>query len=322
MENPVFLLGFGLFVLCLSGEGIVRGAVTVAHALRVSPLIIGLTIIAFGTSAPELTVSIQAAMRGAGDIAIGNVVGSNIANILLVLSVMALVRSFVVDDITIKRDGSVMLASTAALVGLALYGEISRLAGGGLLLALLIYGVYLFRAPPSKQQHDTAPSDDIDDNLLRGGVAVGLLVLGAGLIGIVWSGNMLVSGAIELARQFGLSETVIGLSVIAIGTSLPELGVAIFAALRGHAGLAIGNIIGSNIANILLILGVTASLTPLTIAPEIVARDIWVMAIAAVLGVFFMLTGRRLSRVEGAVGLALYIAYLGAIYTIGISHAP
>ncbi|MGI9439614.1 MAG: calcium/sodium antiporter, partial [Parvibaculales bacterium] len=283
MENPVFLLGFGLFVLCLSGEGIVRGAVTVAHALRVSPLIIGLTIIAFGTSAPELTVSIQAAMRGAGDIAIGNVVGSNIANILLVLSVMALVRSFVVDDITIKRDGSVMLASTAALVGLALYGEISRLAGGGLLLALLIYGVYLFRAPPSKQQHDTAPSDDIDDNLLRGGVAVGLLVLGAGLIGIVWSGNMLVSGAIELARQFGLSETVIGLSVIAIGTSLPELGVAIFAALRGHAGLAIGNIIGSNIANILLILGVTASLTPLTIAPEIAARDIWVMAIAAVL---------------------------------------
>ena len=313
MENPVFLLGFGLLVLCLSGEGIVRGAVVLARALGISPLIIGLTIIAFGTSAPELTVSIQAAMQGAGDIAVGNVVGSNIANILLVLSTMALVHSFASDGRAFKRDSAVMLAASAALVGLALYGQIGRAAGGGLVLALLIYGAYLAH---TARQHPPA-QDEIDATMLRGGWAVGLLVLLAGLIGIVWSGDMLVHGAVLLAQQFDLSEAVIGLSVVAIGTSLPELGVAIFAALRGQAGLAIGNIIGSNIANILLILGATASLTPLAIAPEIANRDIWVMAAAALLGAYFMATGQLLSRGVGALGLALYIGYLLAIYNFG-----
>ncbi len=315
MDSPIVLLVCGFFLLGVAGEALLRGAVTVARVLRVPPLVIGLTIIAFGTSAPELTVSLNAALAGQTDISIGNVVGSNIANILLVLGIMAAIRPFAVDQNTLARDGRFMLLASLGLVGLSVYGVISMLVGGLLLIILLLYSVNLFRTVRSSEDNTQAVAS-VDENNLSGGLWVGLLVLTVGLGGIVWGADLMVEGAVSLARAFGLSEAVIALSIVAIGTSLPELAVSIVASLRGHAGLAVGNIIGSNISNILLILGGTALLTPLPIPIAMAYRDVPVMFGVAVIGVFLMTTGRQMSRAEGGGCLALYVAYISYIYLV------
>ena len=314
MESSVALLLSGLVLLALSGEALIRGAVTTALAFRLPPLIIGLTIIALGTSAPEFTVSVQAALVGQADIAIGNVIGSNIANILLVLGVMALLNPFQVSGETLKRDGRVMLMVSALLVAMAYWGMISALMGAGLLLALLVYMIALYRGAQSESQGNKEASENVTENVLPGGLWLAVPVLIAGLIGIIWGADLMVTGAIQLARGFGVSEAVIALSIVAIGTSLPELAVSIVASLRGQAGLAVGNIIGSNISNILLILGGTSLLTPLAISDVLANRDVWVMLGVAILGVYFMTTGRTMSRLEGGICVALYISYIGFIY--------
>jgi len=314
MELSVALLLSGLVLLALSGEALIRGAVTTALAFRLPPLIIGLTIIALGTSAPEFTVSVQAALVGQADIAIGNVIGSNIANILLVLGVMALLNPFQVSGETLKRDGRVMLMVSALLVAMAYWGMISALMGAGLLLALLVYMIALYRGAQSESQGNKEASENVTENVLPGGLWLAVPVLIAGLIGIIWGADLMVTGAIQLARGFGVSEAVIALSIVAIGTSLPELAVSIVASLRGQAGLAVGNIIGSNISNILLILGGTSLLAPLAISDVLANRDVWVMLGVAILGVYFMSTGRTMSRLEGGICVALYISYIGFIY--------
>lgn len=314
MESSVALLLSGLVLLALSGEALIRGAVTTALAFRLPPLIIGLTIIALGTSAPEFTISVQAALVGQADIAIGNVIGSNIANILLVLGVMALLNPFQVSGETLKRDGRVMLMVSALLVALAYWGMISALMGAGLLLALLVYMMALYRGAQSESQGNKEASENVTENVLPGGLWLAVPVLIAGLIGIIWGADLMVTGAIQLARGFGVSEAVIALSIVAIGTSLPELAVSIVASLRGQAGLAVGNIIGSNISNILLILGGTSLLAPLAISDVLANRDVWVMLGVAILGVYFMSTGRTMSRLEGGICVALYISYIGFIY--------
>jgi len=287
----------------------------VASALRVPPLIIGLTIIAFGTSAPELTVSIDAALLGQPDISLGNVIGSNIANILLVLGMMAAVRPFVVDNSTLTRDGSVMLAVSVLLVVLGYIGLISRPLGGLLLVMLTGYTIWLYRS--SRSQLDSDETDaEVAENNLSGGLAVGLPVLLLGLGGIVWGADKMVTGAILMAQHFGISEAIIGLSIVAIGTSLPELAVSLVASLRGHAGLAVGNIIGSNISNILLILGSTALVAPLPFAGLLAGRDVLIMLAVALLGFYFMSTGRRMSRIEGLACLAMYGGYLTYIFMV------
>ncbi|MFW2437313.1 MAG: calcium/sodium antiporter [Parvibaculales bacterium] len=314
MESSVALLLSGLVLLALSGEALIRGAVTTALAFRLPPLIIGLTIIALGTSAPEFTISVQAALVGQADIAIGNVIGSNIANILLVLGVMALLNPFQVSGETLKRDGRVMLMVSALLVAMAYWGMISALMGAGLLLALLVYMMALYRGAQSESQGNKEASENVTENVLPGGLWLAVPVLIAGLIGIIWGADLMVTGAIQLARGFGVSEAVIALSIVAIGTSLPELAVSIVASLRGQAGLAVGNIIGSNISNILLILGGTSLLAPLAISDVLANRDVWVMLGVAILGVYFMSTGRTMSRLEGGICVALYISYIGFIY--------
>lgn len=314
MESSVALLLSGLVLLALSGEALIRGGVTTALAFRLPPLIIGLTIIALGTSAPEFTVSVQAALVGQADIAIGNVIGSNIANILLVLGVMALLNPFQVSGETLKRDGRVMLMVSALLVAMAYWGMISALMGAGLLLALLVYMIALYRGAQSESQGNKEASENVTENVLPGGLWLAVPVLIAGLIGIIWGADLMVTGAIQLARGFGVSEAVIALSIVAIGTSLPELAVSIVASLRGQAGLAVGNIIGSNISNILLILGGTSLLAPLAISDVLANRDVWVMLGVAILGVYFMSTGRTMSRLEGGICVALYISYIGFIY--------
>lgn len=313
MESSLFPLISGLIILVISGEALLRGAVTSALILRVPPLVIGLTIVALGTSAPELTVSVQAALSGQTDIAIGNVMGSNIANILLVLGAMAAIAPFAANAATVTRDGRFMLLVSAVLVGLAYYGVINQIIGVCLLAALVAYTVYLYRSAHASPEADQVASSTYE-NSLKGGLIVALPVLVAGLVGLVWGADLMVMGATQLARAFGISEAVIALSIVAIGTSLPELAVAIIASLRGQAGLAVGNIIGSNISNILLILGGAALVAPLPIAGVLASRDVWVMFGVALLGFYFMTTGRAMSRLEGMVCLALYASYIAIIY--------
>ena len=314
MESPFFLLVAGFVVLGFAGEALLRGAVTVASKLNISPLIIGLTIIAFGTSAPELTVSLNAALNGQPDISVGNVVGSNIANILLVLGMMAAFSPFALEDTTLTRDGGFMLGVSFMLVALGFYGIINLPVGLFMLLILIGFTVYLYTS--SRSDADTAEAAaGVDENQVPGGLSVAVPVLVAGLIGIIWGADLMVDGAVGLARQFGISEAVIALSLVAIGTSLPELAVSMVAAMRGHAALAVGNIIGSNISNILLILGATAVIAPLPVSGAMAMRDVPIMAGVACLGLLFMVSGRRMSRREGLLCLALYAGYMGFIFS-------
>ena len=313
MDIPFLYCVAGFILLGVSGEALLRGAVTTADRLKVPPLLIGLTVIAFGTSIPELTVSLNAARSGNPDIALGNVVGSNIANILLVMGAMAVFRSFTIDAGTLNRDGRVMLGVSVLMVLMALNGVITQWMGFGLLAILAGFTFLLYRrARQEADVNETAAS--VDENLLEGSLFLALLILIAGLAGVLWGSDLMVKGAVGVAQQAGISQAVIALSIVAIGTSLPELFISLFASLRGHASLAIGNIIGSNISNILLILGVVASTGPLNVSAEIANRDVWVMLGVAILGLVLMRSARRMSRIEGLFSLVLYALYVGYLY--------
>ena len=313
MDIPFLYCVAGFLLLGVSGEALLRGSVTTANRLRVPPLLIGLTVIAFGTSIPELTVSLNAASNGSPDIAVGNVVGSNIANILLVLGAMAVFRSFSIDAGTLNRDGRVMLGVSVLMVLMAINGVITQWMGVVLLIILGIFTLLLYRtARHESDVSETAAS--VDGNLLEGGLGLAVPVLLAGLIGVLWGSDLMVKGAVGVAKQAGISEAVIALSIVAIGTSLPELFISLFASFRGHASLAIGNIIGSNISNILLIIGVVASMGPLNVSPEIANRDVWVMLAVAIMGLALMRSGRRMSRMEGLFSLVLYALYVTYLF--------
>jgi len=313
MDIPFLYCVAGFILLGVSGEALLRGAVTTADRLKVPPLLIGLTVIAFGTSIPELTVSLNAARSGSPDIAVGNVVGSNIANILLVLGAMAVFRSFTIDAGTLNRDGRVMLGVSVLMVLMALNGVITQWMGFGLLAILAGFTFLLYRRARQKADVDETAAS-VDENLLEGSLFLALLILTAGLAGVLWGSDLMVKGAVGVAQQVGISQAIIALSIVAIGTSLPELFISLFATFRGHASLAIGNIIGSNISNILLILGVVASTGPLNVSAEIANRDVWVMLGVAILGLVLMRSARRMSRMEGLFSLVLYALYLGYLY--------
>lgn len=313
MDIPFLYCVAGFILLGVSGEALLRGAVTTADRLKVPPLLIGLTVIAFGTSIPELTVSLNAARSGNPDIAVGNVVGSNIANILLVLGAMAVFRSFTIDAGTLNRDGRVMLGVSVLMVLMALNGVITQWMGFGLLAILAGFTFLLYRRARQEADVDETAAS-VDENLLEGSLFLALLILIAGLAGVLWGSDLMVKGAVGVAQQAGISQAVIALSIVAIGTSLPELFISLFASLRGHASLAIGNIIGSNISNILLILGVVASTGPLDVSAEIANRDVWVMLGVAILGLVLMRSARRMSRIEGLFSLVLYALYVGYLY--------
>ena len=311
MDMPLLYLFSGIVLLGVSGETLMRGAVSTALHLRVPPLVIGLTIVALGTSAPELTVSLDAAAAGRPDIAVGNVVGSNIANVLLVFGLLTLMRPTATPDTSgdHRRDGMFMLAVSVVFTGLVLSGAVGRVAGVALLAALIAYIAYVYRAARSGHE---AESPSVAGNMMGGGLGRSLFVLAVGLAGIIWGADLMVEGAVGVARLWGLSEAAIGLGVVAIGTSLPELAVSAIALRRGAVGLAVGNIIGSNIANILLIIGLTAAVIPLSVADIIATRDIWVMLAAAAL-VMRNMWG-RVPRIEGAAYIALYALYMAWLY--------
>lgn len=330
--DPWFLVLGGLVLLAVGGEFLVRGAVQLAERLGVSPLVIGLTLVGFGTSMPELVASVQASLAGSPGIAVGNVVGSNLANILLILGISALMSPIVVGSRALKRDGVLVVATALlfALVGLTM--DLGRVVGVVFVAGLVGYIVYAWRQERVGADGHTAAFEKAEafegvhtgvhgagaaapEAGMRGMLVSIALVLG-GLVLVVAGGRLLVDGAIELARTLGISESVIGLTVVAVGTSMPELVTSVVAAIRRQADVALGNILGSNIYNVLGIAGVTGLIAPTAMPPEMVRFDNWVMVGVSVLCLFFAWTGMRIGRREGGVLLAGYGAYLWVIWPL------
>lgn len=303
MVVDILLVLGGLALLVLGGDMLVKGAVNLSLRLGITPLVVGLTVVAFGTSAPELIVSLSAAWRGATDIALGNVVGSNIANVLIILGATAVVAPIVTRGHDLRESWAMMMAASMLLIGLAFMGALGRWAGVILLAAL---AVILWR------QLTTAKPDDVGE---IEGAALGarwgkiLLWLAAGLLLLPAGADLLVRGATDIARAFGVTEVVIGLTLVAIGTSLPELAASVASAMRGRADMALGNVVGSNIFNVLSILGITALFAPLPIPPEMLRLDLWVMLASSALLAPFLFRGITLGRIAGAGLLLCYAAY-------------
>jgi cation:H+ antiporter len=316
---------FGLVLLIVGGDLLVRGAVQVAGRLGVSPLVIGLTLVGFGTSTPELVTSVQAALIGAPGIAFGNIVGSNIANILLILGASALLYPIAVTSSALRRDGLVMLAAAGGFAALAAMMTMNRFVGAAFLLLLFGYIYVAFRQEKraAADEHGAVYDKGIalqaaDPNTIpaaqgRGSLLFPILLTLAGLALVVGGGTFLVRGAVTLAQSFGISQTVIGLTIVAVGTSLPELVTSILAAFKRQGDVAFGNIIGSNIYNILGIGGATALIEPGAVPEEIAGFDNPVMIAVSLLLVYFAWTGLKIARWEGAV---LLLGYIGYIYVI------
>ncbi|MCG6122201.1 MAG: calcium/sodium antiporter [Microvirga sp.] len=310
--NEWFLLAAGFALLLAGGEYLVRGAVTVARAFGMSPMLIGLTLVGFGTSTPELVASVNAAMKGAPGLAVGNVVGSNIANILLILGVSAVLLPIATNREAFRRDGPALLIATAVLVAAILSGAIDRVMGVAGLALLLAYTAFTWWTDSHELDAGAAMHGQEAQEVDMQGTSlpVALAITLGGMGGVLIGADLLVDAAIVIALDFGLSEAVIGLTLVAIGTSLPELVTSVMAAIRKHADVAFGNIVGSCIFNILGILSVTALVAPLTIPAGIAAFDVWVAALAAVMLVVFAMTGWRIGRREGAILLAVYGLYI------------
>lgn len=301
-------LVLGFVLLVAGGEALVRGAVSVATRFKVSPLLIGLTLVGFGTSTPELVTSLQAAFAGLPGIAVGNVVGSNLANILLILGVAAAIMPISVDPVAFRRDGTALAVATLLALGVILLGSLDRWMGVVLLAALAAYLVVAYRSDRASVAA-TSAEDAPEAASLPGSVWLALGLAVGGIVLTIIGARFAVDAAVSLALLWGMSETVVGLTIVAVGTSLPELVTSVMAALRRQSGLAFGNVVGSNIYNILGILGVTALVRPIPIPERIAQFDVWVMAAATLALIAAVLAWRRLGRGTGLVFLAAYAAY-------------
>jgi len=334
--NDLLLIAGGLFLLFVGGEALVRGSVEVARKLGLSELVIGLTLVGFGTSMPELVTSLRAIETGAVGIAVGNVAGSNIANVFLVLGVAALIRPILTHPAALARDTVVMVAATAVFALLVYTDQFTRLTGGLMVAALLAYVIVSIILDRGGQ---TAPGvmHTEEGELMSGelGLVTGLLLAIGGVVAVVFGARFLVDGGSGLATDLGISEAVIGLTVVAVGTSLPELATSAISALRGKSDVALGNIIGSNIFNLLGILGVSALVQPFSVLVERPAatsilgtnvdpqggvalpilswQDMGALFLSVFLLILFGLTGRKIARWEGAVLLGAYLLYMGLL---------
>ncbi|CDM39334.1 calcium/sodium antiporter [Ectopseudomonas oleovorans] len=309
----VYLIA-GLVLLVAGAEVLVRGAAKLAAQFGIPPLIIGLTVVAFGTSAPETAVSVQAALDGSGDLAIGNVVGSNIANVLLILGLTALIAPLIVSRQLIRLDVPIMIGASLLTFGLAWDGSLSRLDGALLFAGVLAYtGFLIYSARKDKGGDDDefAKEFGLDEAPKPYAWAINLGLIIAGLVLLVTGSNFLVEGAVTLARALGISELVIGLTVVAVGTSLPELATSILAAIKGERDIAVGNIVGSNIFNLLCVLGLASLVSPaaISVSPNALAFDFPVMIAVAVACLPIFFAGYRINRWEGLLFLAYYVAY-------------
>jgi cation:H+ antiporter len=313
-----FDIAFGLVLLLAGGELLVRGAVSAAKALGVSPLLIGLTLVGFGTSTPELVTSLTAALSGSPGIAVGNVVGSNTANILFILGLAALIYPLAIDPKGFARDAIMLVASALACLAVVLYGRMSAIVGIAFIASLIVYVIYVYlqekRVPDAAAVVAEHRCEDARPGSSNIAVSLVMAISGIGLT--IWGAGYLVNGSIALAKGLGISDTIIGLTIVAVGTSMPELVTSVMAALRKHSDVAYGNIIGSNIYNVLFILGATSVIKPITIPEQIARFDIWVMLVATALLVIFARTGIKLQRWEGAVFVAVYAGYTTYLISI------
>ncbi|MDA0714023.1 MAG: calcium/sodium antiporter [Bacteroidetes bacterium] len=297
----------GLALLLIGGDFLVKGAVALAKRFNIPTMVIGLTIVSFGTSAPELLVSLQAALDGHPDIAIGNVIGSNIANIALVLGLTAIVLPIPVARGTIRVDEPVMIAGTLLLWYFMNDAVITRMEGAILFGMLLLYLFVLMRGVKTKKSEAVLQMEEEEVHMALWKAVV--LILG-GCVGLVFGSDLLVKGATELALRFGVSEYVIGVTVVAFGTSVPELATSLVAAFKKELDISVGNLVGSNIFNIFSILGITAMVTPIPVNPLVLSSDVYWLAAVTVLVYFFSLHKMRIQRWKGFILLAAYMAYV------------
>lgn len=304
----------GLIILLLAGDALVKGAVNLALRVGIPPLIVSLTIVAFGTSAPELLISIKAALDGVPGIAMGNVVGSNTANVLLVLGVPALIAVMHTSAYEARKNYYTMLAATGLFILLAFRGEFDLLSGVVMLAALaLILWDNIRDAVSHKRSGDVADAEDpegADPDMPLWKVAFFLVV---GLVGLPLGAGLLVDSSTEIARMFGVPERVIGLTLVALGTSLPELATTVMAALRKQADVAIGNVIGSNLFNLLAIIGIASLISPIPVDTAFLQFDLWVMLAATLFLAPFVVFKRDLTRIWGVGLTTLYICYIGVV---------
>jgi cation:H+ antiporter len=313
--TTILILIAGLVLLVAGAEILVKGASRIAFMFGLSPLVIGLTIVAYGTSSPELMVSIQSSLAGQPDIALGNVVGSNIFNILLILGISALITPLVVAQQLIRLDVPILIGISCLTLMFGLDGKISRVDGGIFVTGAILYTVFLMIQ--SRKEKNTDVTDEYEreygDSAVRSPkqILINTGFILAGLALLVLGSKFLVDSAIAIARSFGVSELVIGLTLVSAGTSLPELATSVVASMRGERDIAVGNVIGSNIFNILAVLGGAALLSPegLSVSQNAIRFDIPVMIAVAVICLPIFITGQLIARWEGLLFLSYYVAY-------------
>ena len=315
MLNTLYLL-IGVALLTAGGELLIRGSLGIAKRANISPLLSGLVIVGFGTSMPELVVSLDATLSGQPDIAIGNVIGSNIANILLILGICAAITPLAVSSISLRRDALVVTAASFAFVLFASAGFFTLLGGALFLIALLGYLVWAYYT--EKNSTSTLPplheAEAAEIQMIPKSAKWSSVEIIGGLILLIAGSQVLLKGAVGIASGLGISQAMIGLTLVAVGTSLPELTISVIAALRKHTDVAVGNVLGSNIFNLLGILGISAIVEPMEIKGRVAAFDQWVMLGVTLLLYVFLFTGRRLGRIEGGFLLLGYVSYIGISY--------
>lgn len=321
MTNYIMLLS-GLLLLFIGGEILIRGSVQISKRLGISAILIGVVVVGFGTSTPELLVSMKASLAGQSDIALGNAVGSNIANTLLILGIASVITPIICKDKAIHRDSfSVVIASTV-LMGLSYFQIISQFAGLLMFVSLIAYLIYSYKAEKKDKvttifsrftktahEHEAKEFDKKGRKL-----SIAILMSTCGIAMLVFGADFLVKGASNLARQFGISEAIIGLSLVAIGTSLPELVTAISASIKKNSDVVIGNVLGSSLFNILGILGITSAIKPITINKHIANFDIPLNLAIAVILLLITLILKRFERWIGIIFLVIYVIYVAILY--------
>ena len=309
------LVILGFIFLIFGGESVVQGAITIARKMNVSPLLIGFTIVAVGTSLPELAVAINAVSSNSQelvDLAVGGVLGSNVANVMLVLGTAAMLGACEKPGVEIKKDAMAVIMASIILLVTVVMGEITQIVGILMIIALISYYIYSYNYSKKLGLDEELEETWMGENLL---LAMIITILGGAMI--VLGAELLIEGSVGIADSFGISESIVGLSVIALGTSLPELAVTMIAALRGHKGVAIGNVLGSNVINILGILGISSAYAGgILVSEEFAGRDIWVVLVTSGLVATMLLNERKITKTLGVIMVIGYLSYMTLLYTI------
>lgn len=318
-----FFVAGGLLILLLGGEILTRGAVNLSKRFKLSAVFIGIVVVGFGTSLPEMAIGVDAVLQNAPGLAIGNAIGSNISNILFILAVAAMIRPFNRSERSLFPDGFILVAVSAGVVALGIQGIILPWQGAIMVVLLVCYLTFEYISASRKKKQlakitDTSDSSDPYEpsNIKEIPLALAIIFIILGLLGLVAGAHILIEGATQIARDYKIPEEVIGLSILAVGTSLPELASAAMAAYRGQSDLAYGNIYGSNLFNLLGILGVAAIVGPLTFPEKVLLIDGPLMIAATCLMLFCFWTGKGLSRIEGLIMFGVYVSYIYLRYTV------